>query len=114
MHKTKFLPFAGVYNIRCLFVRNVIHDTTFGKRDQYIINLFAGQSGTYGQGCFADIGIVGEYSGVRAENRLYQCFGFRVNIFSALSTGTGKYLNFRQNSSRLNSRTHWKPSPIAI
>ena len=71
MHKTKFLPFAGVYNIRCLFVRNVIHDTTFGKRDQYIINLFAGQSGTYGQGCFADIGIVGEYSGVRAENRLY-------------------------------------------
>ena len=80
MHKTKFLPFAGVYNIRCLFVRNVIHDTTFGKRDQYIINLFAGQSGTYGQGYFADIGIVGEYSGVRAENRLYQCFGFRSHF----------------------------------
>lgn len=61
-------------------MRNVIHDTTFGKRDQYIINLFAGQSGTYGQGCFADIGIVGEYSGVRAENRLYQCFSFRSHF----------------------------------
>ena len=34
--------------------------------------------------------------------------------FSALSTGTGKYLNLRQKSSMLNSRTQSKPSPIAI
>ena len=80
VHKTKFLPFARIYNIRSLFVRNIIHDATFGKRDQYVINLFTGQSGTYGQGGFADIGIIGKHSGVRTENHLYQSFRFRSHF----------------------------------
>ena len=61
-------------------MRNIIYDATFGKRDQYVINLFAGQSGTYGQGGFADIGIIGEHSGVRTENHLYQSFRFRSHF----------------------------------
>ena len=37
---------------------------------------------------------------------VYSKYPACVSIFKALSTGTGKYLNFRQKSSILNSRIH--------
>ena len=65
-------PFARIYNVRCLFMRNVVDDTALAQHHQQVVNLLPGQSRTYRQSLLADVGIVCKENRVRSQNHLYQ------------------------------------------